>query len=115
MITDYHAKYLADRSQLIIPAPLKPEVEEKIKDYAVRSFLAVECSGLGRIDFFYEEAIQKIYVNEINTIPGFTQISMYPKLWEASGIPYPELIDRLLEIALKRHRLKQGLLTSFPG
>jgi D-alanine-D-alanine ligase len=111
---DYHAKYLDERSQLIIPAPLDPDVEQKIRDYAVRSFLAIECSGLGRVDFFYEEKEGKIYVNEINTIPGFTQISMYPKLWEASGIPYSELIDKLLEIAFKKHRLKRGLLTSCP-
>jgi D-alanine-D-alanine ligase len=110
---DYEAKYLNDRSELIIPAPLAPEIEEKIKEYAVQSFLAVECSGLGRVDLFYEEESQEIIVNEINTIPGFTTISMYPKLWEASGIPYSELIDRLIKIALKRFRLKQKLITSY--
>ncbi|MGI5875735.1 MAG: D-alanine--D-alanine ligase family protein [Dethiobacteria bacterium] len=110
---DYEAKYLDNRSKLIIPAPLEPEIKEKIKEYAVQSFLAVECSGLGRIDFFYEDESRKIYVNEINTIPGFTNISMYPKLWEASGIPYPKLIDRLIEIAMKRFAFKQRLTTSY--
>ncbi|NMB40337.1 MAG: D-alanine--D-alanine ligase [Firmicutes bacterium] len=110
---DYHAKYIDDSSRLIIPAPLKPEVQNTIKNYAIKAFLAVECSGMGRIDFFYQEQEDKVYVNEINTIPGFTKISMYPKLWKASGISYSELIDRLIEIALEKHRLKKKLLTRY--
>ncbi len=110
---DYRAKYIDASSRLVIPAPLKPEVQEKLKAYAVEAFLAVECSGLGRIDFFYQEEEDNIYVSEINTIPGFTNISMYPKLWEASGIPYAGLIDRLIQIALERHRLKSMLLTRY--
>lgn len=106
---DYRAKYIDDRSELIIPAKLEAEVEEQLKDYAVRAFQAVECSGLGRVDFFYCEEENQVYVNEINTIPGFTNISMYPKLFEASGIPYPELIDRLIQIALERHHRRQKL------
>jgi len=110
---DYRAKYLDDTSQLLIPAPLKPEVGEKIQAYAKEAFLAVECSGLGRVDFFYQEEDDKIFVNEINTIPGFTSISMYPKLWEASGLSFSELIDRLIRLALERHRRKQSLLTKY--
>jgi D-alanine-D-alanine ligase len=106
---DYRAKYLDGRSRLIIPAPMDQEAEEKIKQYAVLAFKAVECSGLGRVDFFYDEKEKKIFVNEINTIPGFTSISMYPKLWDKSGLPYGELIDRLIEIALERHGEKSRL------
>lgn len=110
---DYRAKYLDNSSQLLIPAPLSPEVGEKIQAYAKEAFLAVECSGLGRVDFFYQEEDGKIFVNEINTIPGFTSISMYPKLWEASGLPYSELIDRLIRLALERHRRRRKLLTRY--
>lgn len=110
---DYKAKYLDDRSRLLIPAPVGPEVEEEIKELAVRAFQAVECCGLGRVDFFYREEGQRVYVNEINTMPGFTSISMYPKLWEASGLPYPELVDRLIEIALQRHARRSRLETKF--
>lgn len=110
---DYRSKYMDNTSQLIIPAPLKAEVQEKIKAYAVEAFLAVECSGLGRVDFFYQEKGDKIYINEINTIPGFTHISMYPKLWEASGVPYSELIDRLIQLAIERYRRKKKLLTRY--
>lgn len=110
---DYRAKYIDEGSLLIIPAELPRDVEEKIKEYSVRAFQAVQCSGLGRVDFFYRDEGKRIVVNEINTIPGFTSISMYPKLWEASGIPYPELINRLIEIALKRQQDKKKLLTSY--
>ena len=110
---DYRAKYIDSSSQLIIPASLPSEARERIRTYAVEAFLAVECSGLGRVDFFYQEEEDRVYVSEINTIPGFTSISMYPKLWEASGIPYAELIDRLIEIACERHRRRSALLCSY--
>ncbi len=110
---DYKAKYLDERSRLLIPAPLEPGVEEELRKLALYAFQAVECSGLGRVDFFYLEEEQRIYVNEINTMPGFTNISMYPKLWEASGLPYVELIDKLIEIALLRHARKTHLETKF--
>jgi len=113
---DYWAKYIDDRSELIIPAPMDPEMEAKVKEYAVRSFQAVECSGLARIDFFLNDESGELFVNEVNTMPGFTSISMYPKLFEASGVPYPELIDRIIQIALQRQRRKKMLLTSYrPG
>jgi len=103
---DYAAKYLEEGTRLIIPAKLKKEQVKKFQEYAVRAFRAIECCGMARVDFFLERRTNKIYVNEINTIPGFTSISMYPKLWEASGIPYRELIDRLIELALEQQREK---------
>ncbi len=113
---DYWAKYIDNRSDLIIPAPMDESMEQKVKEYAIAAFQAVELSGLARVDFFLDEEANQLYVNEVNTMPGFTSISMYPKLWEASGVPYPELIDRLIQIALQRHRRKKMLLTSFePG
>lgn len=110
---DYRAKYIDNRSRLIIPAPLEAEAAGKIRRYAIQAFQAVECSGLGRVDFFYREKEKEIYVSEINTMPGFTEISMYPRLWEHSGIPYGELIDKLVEIALERQRQKSRLLTGY--
>jgi len=103
---DYAAKYLEDGTQLLIPAKLsKPQVA-KFQDYAIRSFRSIDGTGMARCDFFLERGTGKIYVNELNTIPGFTSISMYPKLWEASGLPYPKLIDRLIELALELHQEK---------
>lgn len=98
----YAAKYLDDRSGLVIPADLPPEVSAKVQELAVRAYLATDCAGMARVDFLLEKETLKVYLNEINTIPGFTQISMYPKLWAASGVPYPALIDRLVELALER-------------
>ena len=103
---DYEAKYVLDDSKLEIPAALPEEITTKVQDYAVRAFKAIDCAGLGRVDFFVDEKAGAIFVNEINTIPGFTRISMYPKLWEASGIDYTDLIDRLLGLALGRYQDK---------
>jgi D-alanine-D-alanine ligase len=103
---DYTAKYLEEGTQLVIPAKLTKAKVKKVQDYAVRAFRAAECMGMARVDFFLEKRTGKIYVNELNTIPGFTSISMYPKLWEASGISYRELIDRLIELALEQQREK---------
>ncbi len=104
---DYAAKYLEEGTRLVIPAPLAKEQARKLQDYAVRVFRCVECAGMARVDFFLERRTGKILVNEINTIPGFTSISMYPKMWEASGVSYRELIDRLIELALAAQREKQ--------
>ena len=102
---DYDAKYVDDASELIIPAPLPPETAERVRELSVAAFRAVEARGLARVDFFGERGgKRRVYVNEINTMPGFTPISMYPKLWEASGIPYSELIDRLIRLAIEEHR-----------
>jgi D-alanine-D-alanine ligase len=103
---DYTAKYLEQGTQLIIPAVLDKKQVKQFQDLAVRAFRAIDGAGMARCDFFLEKKTGKIYVNELNTIPGFTSISMYPKLWEASGIPYPKLIDRLIELAMELHREK---------
>jgi D-alanine-D-alanine ligase len=103
---DYAAKYLEEGTQLVIPAALTKKQVSLFQDYAVRAFRAIDGAGMARCDFFLERSNGKIYVNELNTIPGFTSISMYPKLWEASGLSYPQLIDRLLELALELHREK---------
>jgi D-alanine-D-alanine ligase len=98
----YEAKYLDDRSQLIIPAPLLPETSHKVQELAVRAYRAVDCSGMARVDFLLDRETGDLYLNEINTIPGFTKISMYPKLWAASGLSFPDLVDRLVELSLER-------------
>jgi D-alanine-D-alanine ligase len=103
---DYAAKYLEEGTQLLIPAALKPAQVEKIQNYAIEAFRALELSGMARVDFFLEKEGGKIYLNEVNTIPGFTSISMYPKLWEATGIPFRELIDKLIALALEQHAEK---------
>lgn len=101
---DYTAKYLEEGTGLIAPAEVDEETTEKLRDYAVRTFKALDCSGLGRVDFLLEEGTNEIFVSEINTIPGFTQISMYPRLWEVSGMSYVELVNRLIELAIERRR-----------
>lgn len=110
---DYDAKYVDGRSTAVIPAELPKGVVYKVKDLAERAFKSVDCAGMARVDFLVKKNSNRIYFNEINTIPGFTSISMYPKLWEASGLPYPRLLDRLIELALERHRARQSLSTTF--
>lgn len=109
---DYRSKYLDDATQLIVPAELPATVVDEVQRMAVAAFRAVDCAGMARVDFFLggergraqrEPRAERLYLNEINTIPGFTSVSMYPKLWEASGLPYPELLDRLIRLALERH------------
>ena len=104
---DYEAKYLTEGSELIIPAKLSKKQMRQVQEMAVQAFLAVDCAGMARVDFLMDPKTEKIYVNEVNTIPGFTAISMYPKLWAASGLPYPKLIDRLIQLALERHAEKK--------
>ena len=104
---DYTAKYVDEGSQLIIPAKLSKAETRKIKQLAVSAFQAVDCSGLARVDFLMDPKNRKIYLNEINTMPGFTAISMYPKLWAASGLAYPELIERLIQLGQERHEEKK--------
>lgn len=98
----YESKYIDGTSGLIIPAQLPSEVSDEIREYAVRAYEAIDCAGMARVDFFVEKETNKIYLNELNSLPGFTSISMYPKLWEASGLPYSKLVDRLIELALER-------------
>jgi D-alanine-D-alanine ligase len=104
---DYAAKYVDEGSQLIIPAMLSKAESKKVQALAVAAFRSVDCSGLARVDFLMDPKSRKIYLNEINTMPGFTSISMYPKLWAASGVPYPELIERLIQLGLERHADKK--------
>jgi D-alanine-D-alanine ligase len=104
---DYNAKYLDEGSQLIIPAKLSKDETKEVQLLAIGAFKAVDCAGLARVDFLMEPKSRKIYLNEINTMPGFTAISMYPKLWAASGVSYRDLIGRLIELGLERHGEKK--------
>jgi D-alanine-D-alanine ligase len=104
---DYDAKYLDEGSQLIIPAKLTKAQTKQVQELAIKAFQAVDCSGLARVDFLMDPVSKKFYVNEINTMPGFTAISMYPKLWAASGLTYPDLIDKLIQLAIDRHEEKK--------
>lgn len=110
---DYAAKYISDDSELLIPAPLSPELTAEVQRLAVAAFLAIDGAGMARVDFLLDRQSGQLYVNEVNTIPGFTSISMYPKLWEASGLPFPQLLDRLIELALERHADRSRSETSF--
>ncbi|NMC30125.1 MAG: D-alanine--D-alanine ligase [Pelolinea sp.] len=98
----YKAKYIDDRSELIIPAPLPKETIAEIQDIAIRTYKAIDCAGMARVDFLVNGATNQLFVNEVNTIPGFTKISMYPKLWEASGLSYAALVDELVNLAFER-------------
>ncbi len=100
---DYEDKYKTGAAQTLIPAQLVAEVSERIQQLAIDTFKALRCEGMARVDVFYDEAADRVLVNEVNTIPGFTPISMYPKMWEASGLPYAELIDELVDLAIDRH------------
>jgi D-alanine-D-alanine ligase len=100
---DYEAKYLLDGSRTVVPADVPKEISDSVRRMAVTVFKAVDCAGMARVDFFIERKTNRVLVNEINTIPGFTPISMFPQLWGASGIPYSELIDRLIGLAMERH------------
>ena len=98
----YESKYVDGTSGLLIPAPLPAETAELIRQIAIRAYKAIDCAGMARVDFMLDKDTNAIYLNEVNTLPGFTKISMYPKLWEASGLPYADLVDRLVELALAR-------------
>ena len=105
---DYEDKYLLDLAQTQVPADLSPEVTAELRRLAVECYRAVECEGMARVDFFLEKDTNRLYINEINTIPGFTSISMYPKMWEHSGIGFADLLDRLIALALDRDKLKKA-------
>ncbi len=117
---DYVAKYMIEpgskeESELIVPAEIDQEIAERVKDLALRAFVAIDCAGMARVDFLLDIESKQIFINELNTIPGFTKISMYPRLWEASGISYPELLDRLIDLALERFEEKQNMETGYEG
>lgn len=101
---DYEAKYSDTRTKLIVPTALDPDIEREIRRLAIEAFRAIDGAGMARVDFFLSGKDNSIYINEVNTIPGFTHVSMYPKMWEAGGLSYPQLIDRLIELASERHR-----------
>lgn len=100
---DYATKYTAGEADLVIPADLPAAITEQIQSMALRAFKAIDAAGLARVDFFYVEATGQVLINEINTLPGFTATSMYPQLWAASGVSFPELVDQLIQLALERH------------
>jgi len=104
---DYDAKYLVEGSEPVIPAKLSKSEMKTVQRLAIAAFQAVDCTGLARVDFLMDPKSRKMFVNEINTMPGFTAISMYPKLWDATGVPYPELIDRLIQLGIERHEDKK--------
>lgn len=105
---DYDDKYVSGSARLLVPAPLDDAAAASVRDLALRAFEALRCEGMARVDFFYEAGGRGFLVNEVNTIPGFTPISMYPKLWQASGLPYAALVDRLVALALERHERRRG-------
>jgi D-alanine-D-alanine ligase len=105
---DYEDKYLLNRARTVVPADLSPEQTGEIRRLAVKAYQACECEGMARIDFLMDSSTGRFFVNEPNTIPGFTSISMYPKMWEAAGLPYARLIDRLIELALERRRERRA-------
>ncbi len=113
---DYAAKYLEEGSELIVPARISAEQSERVRAMSVAAFKTLDCSGMARVDFFVRRSDGQVLINEINTIPGFTPISMYPRLWEASGTPFADLVDRLVQLGLERHRETQALKRQFaPG
>ncbi|AIQ15794.1 D-alanine--D-alanine ligase [Paenibacillus sp. FSL H7-0357] len=106
---DYAAKYIDGKSQMLIPAPVDPEVADRLRESAIAAFRAIEGSGITRADFFVRKSDGQILINEVNTMPGFTPFSMYPLLWRETGVSYPALLDRMIELALERYKYKQGL------
>jgi D-alanine-D-alanine ligase len=110
---DYAAKYLDGESELLVPAPVPEETAGLLAQLAIRAYRAIDCAGMARVDFLLDRKDGELYLNEVNTLPGFTPISMYPKLWEASGLSYPELIDRLIQLALERHGDKSRSATTY--
>jgi D-alanine-D-alanine ligase len=110
---DYNAKYVDGKSKALIPAPLPKAIMNKVRELAVQAFKVLDLAGMARVDFLVQKNPWRIYLNEVNTIPGFTSISMYPKLWENSGLPYAKLLDKLIALALERFNVKTKLLTSY--
>ena len=105
---DYEDKYLLDKAKIVLPAPIGQEKTAELRQIAVKAYQALGCEGMARVDFLLEEATGHLYLNEINTIPGFTSISMYPKMWENMGLPIGQLVDRLIELAMQRDRIKKA-------
>jgi D-alanine-D-alanine ligase len=111
---DYEDKYVEGAATLLVPAPLPGDVAEEVRSTALTAFAAVRAEAMARVDFFWEEGGRGLVVNEVNTIPGFTAISMYPKMWEASGVPVRELVTRLINLAIERRDARRRLSTTVP-
>jgi D-alanine-D-alanine ligase len=109
----YAEKYINDTAELLVPADLPKEVSAQVQEIAIKAYRATDCAGMARVDFLIDRDTDAIYLNEINTIPGFTKISMYPKLWEASGLPYPALIEKLIDLALERKQQRDKIEREF--
>lgn len=110
---DYEAKYVDESTELLVPAPVDDALAQRLREASIGAFRALEGRGLGRVDFLLDKRSDTFYVNEVNSLPGFTDVSMYPRLWEASGVPYPALLDRLIELALEHHRRQSKLETQY--
>ncbi|HKA16086.1 MAG TPA: D-alanine--D-alanine ligase family protein [Myxococcota bacterium] len=110
---DYEAKYVDEATELLVPAPISETLAQELRETAIRAFRALEGRGFARVDFLVDRASETYYVNELNSLPGFTDVSMYPRMWEASGLPYPALLDRLIELALESHRERSALVTQY--
>ena len=110
---DYESKYVDEETDLVVPAPLDEALAERMRELAIRAFRTLEGAGLARVDFFLDRATGELWLNELNSLPGFTEVSMYPRLWQASGLPYPALLDRLLELAVERHGRRAQLERTF--
>jgi D-alanine-D-alanine ligase len=106
---DYESKYVDEDTELLVPAPIPDDVAARARSLALEAFRVLEGEGLARADFFLERTSHALFLSELNSLPGFTEVSMYPRLWEASGVPYPALLDRLIELAIERHRRRGGL------
>jgi D-alanine-D-alanine ligase len=106
---DYESKYVDEDTELLVPAPLSEQQTARVQQLALEAFRTLEGAGIARVDFFLERETGEIVVNEVNSLPGFTEVSMYPRLWQASGLPYPALLDRMIELALERHRVSAAL------
>ena len=110
---DYEAKYLGESTELLVPAPLPEELGKRVRSLALEAFQTLEGEGIARVDFFLEKQTGEVYINELNSLPGFTQGSMFPRLWAASGLPYPALLDRMIELAIERHERRSKLATRY--
>ena len=105
---DYASKYVDEATELIVPADLPADLSDRLRAMAIEAFQVLEGAGLARVDFFVDRENEQIYLNEVNSLPGFTEVSMYPRLWQASGVSFPALLDRLIELAIERGRLRQA-------
>ena len=112
---DYEAKYLDNSTDLLIPAPLSDERSARLREMATEAFRALDAAGMARVDFLIDRASDEIYINELNSLPGFTDVSMYAQLWQATGLPMNELLDRLVDLALKRNQRRRGFQRRFSG